>query len=141
MKHRRRLSGPLLDRIDLLVKLESEGTAGLGSEPLTSSAKAREQVTLARERQAARLREEGVTVNAQMDVPMLQRHARLDPQAEELLIKSQRARPAERAWPAPGAARGAHGRRPQRQRAGARAGRRLGAGDALQHTARGSRAA
>jgi len=90
MKHRRRLSGPLLDRIDLLVKLESEGTAGVGSEPLTSSAKAREQVTLARERQEARLREEGVTVNAQMDVPMLQRHARLDPQAEELLIKSQR---------------------------------------------------
>ena len=28
-RHRRRLSGPLLDRIDLLVKLESEGATGL----------------------------------------------------------------------------------------------------------------
>jgi magnesium chelatase family protein len=90
MKHRKRLSGPLLDRIDLLVKLESEDTTGPGAEPLTSSAKAREQVMLARERQEARLREEGVTVNAQMDVPMLARHARLDPKAEELLSQSQR---------------------------------------------------
>jgi magnesium chelatase family protein len=89
LKHRRRLSGPLLDRIDLLVKLENEGAAGLGEEPLRSSAKAREQVTLARERQQARLRDEGVTVNAQMDVRMLQRHARLDTEAEELLQKSQ----------------------------------------------------
>jgi len=89
MKHRRRLSGPLLDRIDLLVKLENEGAAGLGAEPLCSSAKAREQVMLARERQEARLHDEGVTVNAQMDVRMLQHHARLDPQAEELLSKSQ----------------------------------------------------
>ncbi len=88
-KHRRRLSGPLLDRIDLLVKLESEGAAGLSEAPLRSSAKAREQVMLARERQAARLREEGVTVNAQMDVRMLQRHAQLDQEAEELLRKSQ----------------------------------------------------
>jgi magnesium chelatase family protein len=89
MKHRRRLSGPLLDRIDILVKLENEGAAGLGAAPLRSSAKAREQVLLARERQAARLRDEGVTVNAQMDVRMLQRHARLDPDAEELLSKNQ----------------------------------------------------
>ncbi|MGH2903215.1 MAG: YifB family Mg chelatase-like AAA ATPase [Solirubrobacteraceae bacterium] len=88
-RHRRRLSGPLLDRIDILVKLENEGAAGLGAAPLCSSAKAREQVLLARERQAERLRNEGVTVNAQMDVRMLQHHARLDPEAEELLRKDQ----------------------------------------------------
>ena len=88
-RHRRRLSGPLLDRIDLLVKLENEGTLGLGATPLTSSEKAREQVMVARERQAARLEEEGVTVNAHMDVHMLQRHVRLEEQAEELLRKNQ----------------------------------------------------
>jgi magnesium chelatase family protein len=44
---------------------------------------------LARERQAARLKDEAVTVNAHMDVRMLQRHARLEQQAEELLQKSQ----------------------------------------------------
>jgi magnesium chelatase family protein len=88
-RHRRRLSGPLLDRIDLVVKLENEGALGLGAEPLRSSEKAREQVMLARERQAARLEDEGVTVNAHMDVRVLQRHARLEQQAEELLKKSQ----------------------------------------------------
>jgi magnesium chelatase family protein len=88
-RHHRRLSGPLLDRIDLLVKLEGEEALGLGAAPLTSSEKAREQVTVARERQAARLEEEGVKVNAHMDVSMLQRHARLEPRAEELLNKHQ----------------------------------------------------
>jgi magnesium chelatase family protein len=88
-RHRRRLSGPLLDRIDLLVKLESERTLGLNATPLTSSEKAREQVLLARERQAARLEEEGVMVNAHMDVPMLARHVRLEERAEELLRKNQ----------------------------------------------------
>jgi magnesium chelatase family protein len=88
-RHRRRLSGPLLDRIDLLATLESEGALGRDAVPLTSSEKAREQVTLARERQAARLKDEGVLVNAQMDVPMLARYARLDERAEALLRKNQ----------------------------------------------------
>ena len=39
----------------------------------------------ARERQAARLAQDGVTVNAHIDMRMLRRHARLDQQAEELL--------------------------------------------------------
>jgi magnesium chelatase family protein len=88
-RYRRRLSGPLLDRIDLTVKLESEGALGLGATPLTSSEKARERVTLARELQALRLKDEGVTVNAHMDVRMLQRHARIEPQAEDLLKRNQ----------------------------------------------------
>jgi magnesium chelatase family protein len=87
-RHRRRLSGPLLDRIDLLARLESEVALGRDAVALTSSEKAREQVTVARERQAARLKDEGVTVNAQMDVPMLARHVRLDARAEELLRKN-----------------------------------------------------
>jgi magnesium chelatase family protein len=87
-RHRRRLSGPLLDRIDLLVRLEGEGALGRGAVALTSSEKAREQVTAARERQAARLKGEGVSVNAQMDVPMLSRYVRLEAHAEELLRKN-----------------------------------------------------
>ena len=46
-------------------------------------------MTRARERQAARLEDEGVTVNAQMDVRMLARHVRLDDKAEELLRERQ----------------------------------------------------
>jgi magnesium chelatase family protein len=85
VRHRRRLSGPLLDRIDLLSTLQREHGEELRESALLSSAEAREQVALARARQAARLAEEGVAVNAQMDGRMLRRHARLDERSQELL--------------------------------------------------------
>ncbi|HYM46358.1 MAG TPA: YifB family Mg chelatase-like AAA ATPase [Solirubrobacteraceae bacterium] len=88
-RHRRRLSGPLLDRIDLQARLENEGTAGLSAAPWASSAKAREHVLGARERQRRRLREDGVTVNGEMDVRMLARHARLGEKAQEMLRGAQ----------------------------------------------------
>jgi magnesium chelatase family protein len=84
-RYRRKLSGPLLDRVDLLVNLEREGAHDLNVAPLTSSERARERVTEARERQAARLEEDGAEVNAQMNVRMLQRHARLEEKGEEML--------------------------------------------------------
>ncbi len=87
-RHRRRLSGPLLDRIDLLVHLERAGAHDLSATPLTSSEKAREQVTRARERQAARLSEDGVAVNAHMDVRMLKRHVRLDHRGEAMVKRA-----------------------------------------------------
>jgi magnesium chelatase family protein len=84
-RHRRRLSGPLLDRIDLLTHLERDGTHDLDTAPLTSSRKARERVTSARERQAARLKQDGVTLNAHMDVRMLHKHVRLDARSEAMV--------------------------------------------------------
>jgi magnesium chelatase family protein len=84
-RHRRKLSGPLLDRIDLQAKLENADSEGLGAEPWTSSRKARERVMGARERQARRLRGECTTVNAHMDVRMLERHARLDEPGQRML--------------------------------------------------------
>jgi len=84
-RHRRRLSGPLLDRLDLLVHLEHDHLHDLKAAPLTSSARARERVMMARERQAARLGEHGVIANAQMDVGMLQRYLRLDSRSEAML--------------------------------------------------------
>ncbi|MGA8363779.1 MAG: YifB family Mg chelatase-like AAA ATPase [Solirubrobacteraceae bacterium] len=88
-RHRRKLSGPLLDRIDLQAKLENVGSEGLGADPWTSSRKARELVTEARERQARRLRDECTTVNAHMDVCMLERHARLDEPGQRMLRDAQ----------------------------------------------------
>ena len=90
-RHRRRLSGPLLDRIDLLVHLERTGAHDFNATPLTSSEIAREQVTRARERQAARLKEDGVTVNAHMDVRVLQRHVRLDRKSEAMVQRALQA--------------------------------------------------
>ena len=86
-RHRRRLSGPLLDRIDLLVSMERATADHLAGEAATSSAQARERVVEARERQAARLRHAGVLVNAQMDAPMLRRHVKLDERGERMFAR------------------------------------------------------
>jgi magnesium chelatase family protein len=84
-RHRRRLSGPLLDRIDLLTHLRYDSQHQLSATPLTSSAKAREQVLRAREVQAMRFCEDGVTVNAHMDARMLRTYVTLGEKAHELM--------------------------------------------------------
>lgn len=84
-RHRRRLSGPLLDRIDLLVGMGQVGFGLLSDAPVTNSAQAREKVLEARARQAARLKGEGVLLNAQMDARMLREHVPLDRACEDLL--------------------------------------------------------
>jgi magnesium chelatase family protein len=83
-RHRRRLSGPMLDRIDLLADLHLEARDQRAPAFMTS-AQAREQVACARELQAARLAADGVTVNARMDGRMLSRHVKLDSRSERLL--------------------------------------------------------
>ena len=88
-RHRRRLSGPLLDRIDLLVGLERDISHDRDAQPLISSERARERVAGARERQARRLSADGVPVNAHMDARMLQLHVRLDERGENMLIAAR----------------------------------------------------
>lgn len=88
-RHRRKLSGPLLDRIDLMAGVERPSGSELREPPVTSSREARERVLQARERQTARLREEGVVANAQMDVNMLRRHVALDGSGAQMLRKVQ----------------------------------------------------
>jgi magnesium chelatase family protein len=83
-RHQRRLSGPLLDRIDLVVSLRG-GSAALDQVPLTSSARAAEQVQAARARQARRFAREGILVNGEMDARALRRHVRLDARGEQIL--------------------------------------------------------
>ncbi|HTA13059.1 MAG TPA: YifB family Mg chelatase-like AAA ATPase [Solirubrobacteraceae bacterium] len=84
-RHRRRLSGPLLDRIDLLATLQRDTSPEERAPALIDSARAREQVGEARERQAARLRSEAVAVNAHMDARLLRTHVRLDERGQEIL--------------------------------------------------------
>jgi magnesium chelatase family protein len=85
LRHRRRLSGPLLDRVDLLLAVGRPSADELRAAPVTTSAQARERVVLARERQQARLDSSGVTCNAHMDTALVRRHVRLDDDAERLL--------------------------------------------------------
>jgi magnesium chelatase family protein len=84
-RHRRRLSGPLLDRIDLVAHLSRPTRRELSASPAIDTARALEQVVQARERQATRLSEEAVCVNGEMDPRTLRRHLLLDETSEGLL--------------------------------------------------------
>jgi len=88
-RHRRKLSGPLLDRIDLLANVERPSSSELREPPAMSSESAREQVLRARERQAVRLKDEVVSTNAQMDVNLLRRYIALDESGAQMLRKVQ----------------------------------------------------
>ncbi len=88
-RHRRRLSGPLLDRIDIQVQLENERSYGSETAPWTCSARARELVTAARERQRRRLGQERATANGEMDAGMLARHGAIGGRAQELLHRAR----------------------------------------------------
>jgi magnesium chelatase family protein len=87
-RHRRRLSGALLDRMDLLVNVERPTEAELRSPPATSSARARSRVADARERQEARLAVSPARCNGDMDARTVRRQVRLDPAADEALAQA-----------------------------------------------------
>ena len=92
MRYARRLSGPLLDRIDLVchvppaAPLELVGV-GSGAE---SSATVRDRVVAARERQARRLVLDGVNCNGSMDGRLTRRHVQPDAEARDLLLDGHR---------------------------------------------------
>jgi magnesium chelatase family protein len=88
-RHHRRLSGPLLDRMDLVVNLQRAAGEGFGGRASISSAAARERVRLARARQASRLARAGITVNSHMDVRAVSEHSRLDGRGEDLLARAR----------------------------------------------------
>ncbi len=92
MRYARRLSGPLLDRIDLVCQvrpaepLELVGTTSGGE----SSAAIRARVLAARERQATRLGADGVNCNGSMDGRLTQKHALAGSEARDLLLDGHR---------------------------------------------------
>lgn len=87
-RHRRRLSGPLLDRMDLLVSVERPSESDLTAPPATSSADAAQRVAEARERQCARYGEDGPRCNGELDARLLSRHASLEPAAASVLAQA-----------------------------------------------------
>ena len=84
-RHRRRLSGPLLDRMDLVVDVQRPAGGELRADPRTSSDRARALVAEARERQRARLAGTGAACNGDMDVPLVRSRVCLDADAEDEL--------------------------------------------------------
>ncbi len=84
-RHQRRLSGPLLDRMDLLVSVDRPAERELRAPPASDSATARARVAQARERQQRRLADSSARCNGEMDVRLVRRHVRLDTVAEQAL--------------------------------------------------------
>jgi magnesium chelatase family protein len=80
-RYLRRLSGPLLDRIDLVCQVDQVPAlelVGSGHGPRPSSPQIRERVIAARERQHARLADTGALCNGDMDGRLTRRKVRLD---------------------------------------------------------------
>lgn len=89
LAYRQRLSGPLLDRVDIQLSVprlsRAELVASGSGEP---SARIRERVAEARERQLARLRDTPWACNAQVDGPTARRLAGLTDAARDLLASA-----------------------------------------------------
>jgi magnesium chelatase family protein len=90
-RHHRRLSGPLLDRIDLVLHLQRPAAAELDAAATATSAAQRDRVLAARERQQRRLAATGATCNAHMDAGLLRTHTAATKAAERALLEAYRA--------------------------------------------------
>ncbi len=86
-----RISGPLLDRIDIHIEMQPlsfEELSGKGAgEP---SAAIKERVDLARKTQAERFKEERILLNSRMNNKQIRRFCRLSGEAESLLEKAMK---------------------------------------------------
>src|SRR5205807_322941 len=78
----------LLDRMDLLVSVERPTENELRSPPVATSAEVRERVAEARERQRARLADEPVRCNGELDGRLVNRYVRLDEASAEILARA-----------------------------------------------------
>ncbi len=81
-----RISGPLLDRIDIHIEVPPVPFRQLADQAVgTTSAQMQEKVRRAREVQARRFAGERMQVNGKMSPRQIRKHCRLDPEAESLL--------------------------------------------------------
>ena len=85
--YRSRISGPLLDRIDLIVEVPRVMAQDLSAPPGESSATVRARVVAAQARQRARLDLDRAAPveNARLTAPQVRRYAQLTPSAKRVL--------------------------------------------------------
>ncbi|MGM0381176.1 MAG: YifB family Mg chelatase-like AAA ATPase, partial [bacterium] len=85
-RYRRKLSGPLLDRIDLHLSVGPISYDELtGGEAVEDTADMRSRVQAARNRQESRYEEENFFLNAELPAPKIDEYCPLEPGAESLL--------------------------------------------------------
>jgi magnesium chelatase family protein len=81
-RYERRLSGPLLDRMDLLVNVVRPSEEEMRAAPITDSATMRGRVAEARERQHHRLKGTAASCNGELDAGLIDSRVRLDDDAQ-----------------------------------------------------------
>ena len=91
-RYRGKLSGPLLDRIDLRVHVPRVPFERLRDEGRERSADVRDRVVAARERMCGRLASSGRRVNADLTVAEVKRFCAVDSETEKLLAEALQAR-------------------------------------------------
>lgn len=85
-RYQKRLSGPLLDRIDIHIEVPRVDYEKLADKRhVESSMHVRERVQAAREKQLARLHESGLNCNADMTPDQVYKFCEMEPVAEKLL--------------------------------------------------------
>jgi len=85
-RYRDRLSGPLRDRLDLIVEVPAVPVAALTTTGVgESSARVRERVVAARNRQRQRYAADGISINAELTPALMARYCELDAGALRLL--------------------------------------------------------
>ena len=80
-----KLSGPLLDRVDLRVFMHREKAGAFAAEAGESTAFVRDRVKSARDAAAERWQQHGIRTNAEVSGVLLRRRFRLEPKAMEPL--------------------------------------------------------
>ncbi len=85
-RYRSKISGPLLDRIDIHVEVPTVSYAELSSLPSgDTSTEIRNRVNKARDIQRQRYAQEGIFCNAQMSSKLLRKYCKLDLQSQALM--------------------------------------------------------
>ncbi len=88
-KYKAKISGPLLDRIDIQVQVDGVGYDDLVSQEASeSSIEVKKRVNQARQIQQGRFINEDIKTNAEMTEYHLQKYCKLDAECEEIMRKS-----------------------------------------------------
>lgn len=85
-KYREKISGPLLDRMDIRINVDSVKYEELvADENAESSAEVRKRVNRTRAVQRERFKDDGISSNAEMSERHLKKYCKLSPECEEVL--------------------------------------------------------
>lgn len=88
-RYRGRISGPMLDRIDMHIEMAEVGYSEITcNKPGESSAEIRKRVDAARNIQRERYKNDGIISNSQLNTRLVKKYCKTDKAAEELLKKA-----------------------------------------------------